>query len=270
MRIRIGGGVGFLLASASAFANVPLFAIFQTIPLTLIALVPVIAVESWLCARMLKLDLRKAIKVTALGNIASTLVGAVITGIWIVTEPMWLVLLKLFAPFFLASWLVEFAVTKAMLKPIAARPILRATLAANALSYAILALLIGTGLWSMKAQDEQTIRQLLYVELLISSAHNAERDAIQEFVVKNKRFPTSFTELDAPPAVKAKRPHTKAIELTRDGLRVTFSAPEFPQIDNTSIEYSLAVTGEQAKWTCKSGQIAVELLPRSCTMLGKR
>jgi hypothetical protein len=261
---------GLLLASGSAYANVPLFAVFQTVPLTLIALAPVIAVESWLCARMLKLALPEAIKVAAAGNIASTLVGVVITGLWIVTEPMWMVLLKLFAPFFLASWLVEFAVAKAMLKPLASRPIWRATLAANALSYAILALLIGTGLWSLKAQDEQTIRQLLYVELLINSAHYAERNAIEEFVAKNKRFPEHLAELDTLAAGKAKRPHTKAIQLTQDGLRVTFSAPEFPQIDNSSIEYSLALKGERAKWTCRSETIPVELLPRSCTRLGMR
>jgi len=259
-----------VLASAPVHANVPLFAIFQTIPITLIALVPVVAIESWLSARMLKLPLRRAIWAMSVGNITSTLVGMVITGAWIVTEPMRMVLLKLLVPFFLASWLVEFAVAKAMLKSIAARSIWRATLATNALSYSVLAFLIGTGLWSLKAQDEQTIRQLLYSELSISSGHYAELIAIKEFVAKNNRFPKNLAELNAPPVADKNRPFTKSTELTHGGLRVTFSTPEFPQIDNAFIEYSLTGTGEHARWTCKSETIPVDLLPRSCTTLGMR
>lgn len=167
-----------LSAPASADAGVPM--IFITLPAMLIALIPVIAVETAVLVRALRIPLKRCIAVTTAANLASTLIGMPLTWIalvfiqlisgggagfglstplqrflavtwqapWLIpydSEMYWMVpvaTLVLMIPFFFMSWWSEYLVARWILKDADRTALRRAIRNANLLSYALLALVV--------------------------------------------------------------------------------------------------------------------------------
>ncbi len=165
---------------ALAYANIGLPMIFITLPWMVVSLIPVIAVEGHICSRRLDLTPGTAIKVTAGSNLASTFIGIPITwgilvalqmltgggsshGIdtvlrkllavtwqapWLIPyekEFFWMVPsagLILMVPYFFASWLVEYQVSRRLLPEKDRKDVKRSVLYANLASYALLELVI--------------------------------------------------------------------------------------------------------------------------------
>jgi len=167
-----------LLAPLPATANigVPMVAIF--LPPLWLSLVPVIAIETWIVARLLNLSLKKSVPGVALGNALSSLLG--IPLMWVIlaiaqlvfagsargidtigqkaysvtVQAPWLVpyekelgwmiplaLLVLAVPAYLLSVLIEWRALLPFVETTNRRKTLRAVLLANAASYLFLALL---------------------------------------------------------------------------------------------------------------------------------
>jgi hypothetical protein len=185
----------FLLAvPAKADAGVPM--LFITWPGMLLALIPVVFIEAWIMRPRLELTSGKALKLAAIANLVSTVVGIPLTWMvlaglemlstgggmayglstpwqrilsvtvqapWLVpyeSDLYWMVpaaTLALLPAYFLASWGIEYAVIRMLLRiPVSSifetertlspgRPVRRAVLFANLGSYTILAVL--TLLW---------------------------------------------------------------------------------------------------------------------------
>ena len=167
-----------LLASSPASANigVPMIAVF--LPPLWLSLLPVILVEAWVMSRWLHLTPSRSLSASALGNIASTLVGVplmwmFLAGIQLVVaggarglssagarlyavtvQAPWLIpyeedlkwmiplaLLVLAIPAYLLSVFIEWRCILLFIQPNQRPQALRVVAAANAVSYAILALL---------------------------------------------------------------------------------------------------------------------------------
>jgi hypothetical protein len=165
---------------AMAYANIGLPMIFITLPWMVVSLIPVIAVEGHICSRRLDLAPGTAMKVTTASNLASTFIGIPITwgvlvalqmltggggshGIdtflrkllavtwqapWLIPyekEFFWMVPsagLVLMVPYFFASWLVEYQVSRRLLPEKDRKDVKRSVLYANLASYALLELVI--------------------------------------------------------------------------------------------------------------------------------
>ncbi len=165
---------------ALAYANIGLPMIFITLPWMVLSLIPVIAVEGHICSRRLNLTAGKAIKVTTASNLTSTFIGIPVSwgilvalqmltggsgsqGIdtvlgkllavtwqapWLIPyekELYWMVPsagMVLMLPYFFASWLVEYQVSRRLLPDKDRRDVKRTVLYANLASYALLELVI--------------------------------------------------------------------------------------------------------------------------------
>ncbi len=163
-----------------AYANIGLPMIFITLPWMVLSLIPVIAVEGHICSRRLDLTAGKAIKVTTASNLTSTFIGIPVSwgilvalqmltggsgsqGIdtvlgkllavtwqapWLIPyekELYWMVPsagMVLMLPYFFASWLVEYQVSRRLLPDKDRRDVKRTVLYANLASYALLELVI--------------------------------------------------------------------------------------------------------------------------------
>lgn len=163
-----------------ASANVGLPMIFITLPWMLVALAPVVLVESMVVTRSLPISFGRATVVTCVGNVLSTLVGMPLTWaallgleVWsggdgahglhtpwakflaVTWQAAWLLpyegashwmipsaILTLMVPFFFASWFAEYQVGKRMLKRVDAALVRRSILMANLVSYGALAVIV--------------------------------------------------------------------------------------------------------------------------------
>jgi len=169
--------LSLLLSFASpAYADAGVPMLFITLPGMLIALIPIIGIESWVLARTLSLSAGLALKTASLMNVLSTVFGIpvawlilvvvqMITGggyahgidtplqkflavtwqaPWLIpykSELSWMVpaaTLVLFIPFFFASWFIEYKVAKQMLEDVPLGAVKRATFIANLITYTLL------------------------------------------------------------------------------------------------------------------------------------
>jgi hypothetical protein len=186
--LAIGAALTLLSGTANADAGVPL--LFVTFPAMVLALIPVILVETVVVVRMLKLRAWPAAKPVAVANLASTFVGIPLTWLalvlleiattgggraygldtprqkflsvvwqapWLIpygTDLSWMIptaSLVLLVPFFFASYWVESWVVSAMLHKHSVGPVKPAVFRANLASYALLvAFNIVWLIWSVK------------------------------------------------------------------------------------------------------------------------
>ena len=169
--------------SASANAGLPM--IFLTLPRMVVALLPVILVEAYLCRRHIQIPFRTMLGAMTKMNLASTFLGIPVTwfvlvvlqitvsvagggidlrkppeGIMAVTwqapwlapyesEMGWMIpvaTLVLLVPFFFASWYTEYLVAKRLLPDTDRRVLSRALRNANFVSYSLLALWVILGM----------------------------------------------------------------------------------------------------------------------------
>ncbi len=172
--------LGLLFSPCLAEANIGVPMIFITIPGMLIALFPVILIESLVIAKQLAISFKSSIKAAALGNVISTIVGIPITWVilvaiqigtggdssyginsplkkflavtwqapWLIPyeeELYWMIpaaTLFLIVPFFFASWWIEYRVERKFINDIESARINRAVRNANLASYGMLALIV--------------------------------------------------------------------------------------------------------------------------------
>lgn len=163
---------------ASANAGVPMLGI--ALPGFGLMLLPIIALETGVIARSLRMAPRAVVWPVALSNLASTLLGIPLTWALLVLLQMvtggggaigmgtiagriiavtwqapwmmpyesdlyWMIptaLLVLLVPFFFASWFMEYGVSRLMLRASAGKPLFRAVRTANIASYAMLVVVV--------------------------------------------------------------------------------------------------------------------------------
>ena len=164
------------LISQPAWANMGVPMLFITLPMMIVGLLPIIAVEGYIIKKRLSLKPKQAFRSAAISNVFSTFIGLPITwfvlvflqiitgggtshGIntplekflavtwqapWLVPyerEIYWMVpaaMLVLFIPFFFASWKSEAFVISKLHKDIDPQTINAACLKANAITYIML------------------------------------------------------------------------------------------------------------------------------------
>ncbi len=171
---------GLLFTPLHAEANIGLPMILIIAPDMLIALIPIILIESYIMSKQLTLAFIPSLKAASWGNIISTVIGipitwAVLVAIQIATggeksyglnspinkflavtwQSPWLMPYKkefhwmvpaaalfLLVPFFFVSWWIEYEIEKRVMKNIDHSQIKRAVRNANLVSYGILALIV--------------------------------------------------------------------------------------------------------------------------------
>lgn len=164
--------------AARADMGVPM--IFVTMPLMVIALIPIILIESFILARKIHASVKSVLWATSAANVVSTFIGIPITwallllvemltgsmyGInfhtalghflsvtiqspWMIpweSDLYWMVpaaSLFLLIPFFFASYVVECAVTNKMIKKVSRHDVRKGVFIANIASYALLAIYV--------------------------------------------------------------------------------------------------------------------------------
>lgn len=176
------------LFSSPAYANVALPLIFFTLPGMALALVPVIAIESYVLMTILGLSIGYGLVVVSVANVVSTMVGIPVT--WLLLSPLaklpqdkipgviwiwlgadgeknpkdWMVpaaCLLLLMPYFFVSWFIEYKIVMRMLDGFEPN-VSYGVLVGNLVSYGILALIVlGWLIWvclsksSMEILDRQ-------------------------------------------------------------------------------------------------------------------
>lgn len=179
-------GLLLIIVSASpAYADAGVPMIFVTFPGMLIALIPVVGIESYVLKHALGLTISRPIKTSAITNSVSTIIGIPLTWLLLVVAQMvtgggraygidtvfqkflsvtwqapWLIpyesqlywmipaaTLVLLIPFFFVSWFIEHQVAKRILMEISSVRVNRSIFRANLISYTLLALFV-LGIWA--------------------------------------------------------------------------------------------------------------------------
>jgi hypothetical protein len=168
----------FLGSEGAARADIGVPMIFVTMPMMVIALIPIILIESFILARKIRASVKSVLWATSAANIISTFIGIPITwallvliqiltgggrayqihtllgrflsvtwqGPWLIpweSELYWMVpaaSLFLLIPFFFASYAVEYVITNKMIKQIPRNDVRKGVYIANIASYALLAI----------------------------------------------------------------------------------------------------------------------------------
>lgn len=166
-----------ILAPSTAYANAGVPMLFLAMPVFLISLLPIIAIEAIYLSKSLKLSLVQSLKTASISNVVSTILGIPITwfllvlvqmttggsgayGLNSVTEKVlavtwqapwlmpyekdlhWMIPaagLVLLVPFFFASWWSEYFVSKKMNKTLLPIDIMHKVRNANIITYSLLA-----------------------------------------------------------------------------------------------------------------------------------
>lgn len=165
-----------MVTPSVAYANAGVPMLFLAMPVLLMSLVPIIAIETIYISNSLKLSFRKALKTVSIANVVSTIVGIPLTWILLVLVQMstgggsaygtssimskilavtwqapWLIPyeneldwmipmagLVLLVPFFFASWWSEYIVTKKIIQTQPSEIIKNKVRNANLITYSLL------------------------------------------------------------------------------------------------------------------------------------
>ncbi|MDI6815794.1 MAG: hypothetical protein QME41_01190 [Actinomycetota bacterium] len=171
----------FLAIPSTAYADMGLPMIIIAWPGMAVMLIPVVALEVFVLMRIFGTSVRRTVEVATTSNIISTVVGIPVTwgilfGVQAITgggrggpsvetlagkvlavtwQAPWLLphesaaywmvpvaMLVLLVPFFFASWLIEYQISRLMMRNFEAGVVKNAVLRANLASYALLALVV--------------------------------------------------------------------------------------------------------------------------------
>lgn len=144
-------GVALVIAGAPgvAWANAGIPPLSYSLTVTVLLLIPVIAIEAVVLRRALALSVLRAVTLTTVANVLSTLAGIMVVFAsffvpLMVTRGARADLLTLlgFVPLFFVSWWVEAGFARWRLRDRAATDVRRAVSRANLASYGVLALLV--------------------------------------------------------------------------------------------------------------------------------
>jgi len=168
----LGWAISFFFVTP-AYADIGLPMIFITVPNMLLAIVPIIALESYILSKKLKLTPKRSLVTSTVVNVASTFIGIpfawfilallqIITGggraygmntvmqkfLSVTWQAPWLIpyessyywmipaaLCFLLIPFFFVSWLIEYILAKKILPDVLYQEVKKAVFIANLASY---------------------------------------------------------------------------------------------------------------------------------------
>lgn len=249
---------------ALANAGIGLFAV--ALPITLPALVPAIVVEAPILAWILKIGFGRAFLWSAIANFVSTVVGAIIavaadlailggTGSSGATFNWGTVLVALVPLFFVTWWLEALAVRRLMAPADKPSPV-RATFAANAVSYALMAALVpflpGMDPVYSRAGARSNITEVLAIL-------GAEKTEVHEHFARNRRFP------EPRPLTFASR-YAKSMRREADGRLVAeIRYPGLKELDGARLVLvPRVVSGEIVAWECHSSRPSHRFMPSAC------
>jgi len=168
------------LFAAPAHANVGLPMIAVVWPLMMLALLPIIAVETYVICTRLALSVWHAATVAAVANAFSTIIGIPITWFLLLFAPViqrsaWLLphqeeyegqndwvaatsALALLVPFLFASWLIECRIAVGMMPWLDAGRVSAAFFAGNVITYGCLAaFILGVSIWAIRREQRAPI-----------------------------------------------------------------------------------------------------------------
>lgn len=259
---------GSALWPTAALANAGIGYFMVAMPVVLLALVPAIAIEAGVLRAMLAIGWKRGAALAFRANLLSTLYG-VVAGIaldFLLTAgtgsagfPMvrWGAALSL-VPWFAFSWWIEFRVVAKRATELPRASAWKATGAANALTYALMAAFT---LFSpfLPERDPSVLRARVSEGLLAASDARGRVDAYWQ---ANRRLP------DDPRDLGASSPSDRYLVTLAPGGRIaiTFRTPKDPEIDGKHVDWTpIADPGAAAlRWVCSSRDIERGHLPGSC------
>lgn len=233
------------------------------LPYVVMALVPAILVEAPVLARLLGVDWKRGLWWSFVANLYSTLFGSILAVVadvvlvgvtgsagWIPGTGTFLASL---VPLFFITWLLEARAVRVRLPAGSTRSAWRATLAANGLSYALIA--IAVPLLTPLEFPGYSVRPNM-VEVL--AALSAEKPEVEEFHRKEGRFPEPRTK-------QMTSGFTKSLARDADGrLTAEIRYPTVRELDGARIVMRPTVTSGVVRWDCFAPAAAHKYLPAAC------
>lgn len=256
--ITVAIGIVALAAPLLARANAGVGLLVLAIPVTVVALPPAILLEAPVLARFLRLSWPRGLWVSLVANVVSTIAGAAIALATSFVPVMYGEFMRETAlislvPMFLLTWWLERLVVGRM-APAGTKPLAtRATGAANAFTYALMA--IGVTLLVPPAGEKFDRWRLSPVLAQLSVA----RAEVAEYFDAHATFPP-------PRDIKPLDASVKSVALEPGGrLVATLSFPGRPAGDGRHIVYEPVVAaGKVSAWKCSSPDLAPQYLPPAC------
>lgn len=249
----------------AAHANTGVGFLILTIPVMVVGLVPVILIEAPVLSRVLKVKFLRGLWLSFLANLASTILGAIIgvaidipfilalgTGF----PPVFWVALAALVPMFFITWWIERRVVGRMQPPDTTLLVKRATLVANAISYAALAVAV-----VLFYPDDPLDTRSRLTEVI--AAMTATKTYSSEEFEKYGYFRT-----DPPPAGVSK--YVRSLDRERSGRIVAvISMPSRAEIDGKRIVMEPRLEGGKiVEWKCYTPDLDFKYLPAACRQRG--
>ena len=253
-----------------AWANAGIGFLIPSVPVLIVALLPVIFVEAPVLAAFLRLPLSSGLKLSAAVNVRSTLIGVLIAIVADIAlmflaggssglPPSRVSLLVALVPmFFITLWIEDRAVARKYPQQPRIRVSL-ATLAANVLSYAALVAFIALTPF-FKVYDEMGYREHVY---FASNAANRWKEGVDKYWQNHKRFPERAGELGL--ARGEERRGVGSVTLQPAGrIVLELRFPADPELDGKRLIYEPRVVDDALQWKCRTPDLAPRYAPYGC------
>ena len=258
---RAGLAIAMAACPAVAHANAGI-GFFTPASISLLAaLVPVILIEGFVLRWRLPVPMGRSFKLSAVANLASTLLGAVLgvafdillsgaTGVSGLSGPIGFVI-SLALMFGITVWIEKRTVAR--MSPAIPAPLVgRAVLVANAITYALLSVAVFL-LVAPEASYSDRSRVTEVINVMI-----VERAEVLEHYRKTGNFPPART-------VEAPTKNTRRLVREADGRILGFIASSRPEIDGRAIVYEPVMGGSQiVGWKCYTPGLPTNIMPAAC------
>ena len=262
--LRLAAAVLLLAAPAVAQANTGVGYLMVTLPVIVLALLPVIPVEAAILWRLLKLPVRRALYLSFVANLYSTFAGAIISfpfdiGFGTMTGSSGVEFTRvavsiMLVPMFFITWWVEQRVIVSRLAEWPAPRVRRSAFAANLVSY------IAMIAWALLFLPQYSATQSrAYTSEAILGAGSLKA-AVQAFWENHKRFPADLKELGEVAASDGRH----SAGLAANGrISVRINRP-VPDLQGRQVLVWPVVEGDKLIWKCGSPDIEPKYLPSAC------
>ena len=250
---------------AAAFANAGIGLLMHAFPATMLMLGPAILIEAPILARLLAIDLKHGLGLASAANVFSAVVGALIAFfadmvLFAATGSSGSpasrgALIGALVPMFFVTWWLESRYAKRKLA--GSTGTAKATLAANAASYAVLFAVSLSPVFAFLDRAEarnhldEASRRLGHLT-----------DAVEEYWKLHRRFPATLDEAGRVPRESAFAGPPWIEPGGRLVVRVRSNT--LPEINGRQIVLEPRVKGDSIGWSCRLPQIPEEYWPHSC------